>query len=150
MTSTPNTGLGSYPSKEDLYNWMQDYVQIFIDILGDDITDLQMEGIQALMAIILKYQEQLNTSLIRIIFEKKLLMLFTVNTKSEMAQLLKPCEIRYNGNGFSPKNRFHLYEEEALMWMETSLRAPLNSAGFERYIEVFGKLFPDQVHLITH
>ena len=58
-----------------------------------------------------------------------------------MEKLLKPRCPHYDGNKFVP-DAFCVPEEELICWSETSLKAPLNEAGFCRYMELFSQILP--------
>lgn len=77
------------------------------------------------------------------IARKKCEMLLTLTTKAEIERLIKPRSPQYNGNQFIP-DKFSIPEEELICWSETSLRAPLNGAGFKRYLELFRQVFPEE------
>ncbi len=50
-------------------------------------------------------------------------------------------DFQHNGSKFIP-DEFSVPEEELICWSETSLRAPLNEAGFNRYMELFRQILP--------
>lgn len=77
------------------------------------------------------------------IARKKCEMLLTLTTKAEIERLMKPRCPQYNGNRFIP-DEYSIPEEELICWSETSLRAPLNGAGYQRYMELFRQVFPDR------
>ena len=78
------------------------------------------------------------------IASKKSRWIMEAATKNELNAILNPPAPRYDGNKFYP-DRYMPPEEEAIRWSETSLRAPLNEAGFKRYMEVFQEVFHKSV-----
>ena len=70
-------------------------------------------------------------------------MFSTITSKSEMDLLIKPHCPHFDGNRFIP-DKFMVPEEELICWSETSLRAPLKSETFERYVEPFGQVYPEK------
>lgn len=77
------------------------------------------------------------------IAEKKCKQILSLTTKEEMDRLSHPRCPYYDGN------RFHtdactIPEEELICWSETSMHAPLNTAGFQRYMEVFQQVLPEE------
>lgn len=78
------------------------------------------------------------------IASKKSRWIMEAATKNELNAILNPPAPRYDGNKFYP-DRYMPSEEEAIRWSETSLRAPLNEAGYNRYMEVFQEVFHKSV-----
>ena len=65
-----------------------------------------------------------------------------VSTKQDMQDFLKVSTPHYFGGKFTVSNiPYYSEEEELLLWSETSLRGPLITAGYERYMELFKKDF---------
>lgn len=75
---------------------------------------------------------------------KKSRWIMEADTKKEIQAIMDPPAPRYDGNTFCP-DKYMPPEEEAICWSETSLRAPLNEAGFKRYMEVFQQVFHKSV-----
>ena len=62
---------------------------------------------------------------------------------------MKVSTPNYSGGKFIDRNTpYYSEEEELLFWSETSLRGPLISAGYERYMELFKKILPKQAEQI--
>ena len=62
---------------------------------------------------------------------------------------LKVSTPHYFGGKFTVSNiPYYSEEEELLLWSETSLRGPLISAGYERYMELFKKILPQKAEQI--
>lgn len=58
--------------------------------------------------------------------------------KAGYAGFLKVSTPHYFGGKFTVSNiPYYSEEEELLLWSETSLRGPLITAGYERYMELF-------------
>lgn len=82
-------------------------------------------------------------------FVRKIKSLPLVSTKSNMKDFLKVSTPNYSGGKFTDRNTpYYSEEEELLFWSETSLRGPLISAGYERYMELFKKILPKQAEQI--
>lgn len=128
--------------------WAARLAQVYFDVLGDDVTKLQHDAVIKLIEITAAYFSHSAVPLVRIIFEKKLLILFSINSKKDMELFFKPSEPRNTGNELVPRTRFHIDEEELFMWMATSLKAPLNTMGTRRYLELLEKVFPGAMKLI--
>lgn len=77
------------------------------------------------------------------IMEKKSRMIAAAASKKELEEIVKPSVPRWNFGSFLT-GPYHVLEEEAILWSEASLEAPLNDDGVKRYQEVFSKLFPEQ------
>lgn len=78
------------------------------------------------------------------IASKKSRWIMEAGTKNELNAILNPPAPRYDGNKFYP-DRYMPPEEEAIRWSKTSLRAPLNEAGYKRYMEIFQQVFHKSV-----
>lgn len=93
----------------------------------------------------LHYYRQLGymPKLLYAIAEKKCRMIGSITSKSEMKQVIRPRCPHYDGNRFIP-DAYSVPEEELICWSETSLKAPLNAAGFQRYMELFKQIFPEE------
>lgn len=109
---------------------------------------MQAEAVTALIRQVTHYHQLLHTTLIQIIYVKKLLLVFSITSKEEMKELLKPSTPHYDGNKYKPRLKHHIFEEELYLWYRSSLEAPLSDGGLNRYMEVFGMIFPDMVHLV--
>lgn len=70
---------------------------------------------------------------------KKIKYLMEAKSKSEIKEILRPSVPFYTGNEFVPKGKFHVEEEELLLWSLASLYAPLERSGFLRYQYLFQK-----------
>lgn len=77
------------------------------------------------------------------IMEKKSRMIIAASTKRELQEIVKPSVPSWNYGNFLT-GPYHVLEEEAILWSEASLEAPLNDDGVRRYQEVFSKLYPEQ------
>lgn len=82
-------------------------------------------------------------SIVNAIANKKCQMILKATTKGEIEKILNPKCAHYDGVRFYTDD-YHVPEEELIGWCETSLRAPLNSVGFARYMEVFKSVFPEK------
>ena len=93
----------------------------------------------------LHYYRQLGymPKLLYAIAEKKGRMIGSITSKSEMEQVIRPRCPHYDGNRFIP-DAYSVPEEELICWSETSLKAPLNAAGFQRYMELFKQILPKE------
>lgn len=116
------------------------------EIITADIPDklrlLRFNAIRELQTYLRHYQSLgYMPKLIYAIADKKCTLINTLTTKDEMERLIKPRCPRYDGNRFIP-DELGIPEEEAICWSEASLRAPLNGAAFERYMEVFRQVLP--------
>lgn len=126
---------------------------ILIPFLAKIITDerqaekagkLQLDALRRLRSQLIHYQELgYPDRLISAIAEKKGGRILSVTNKKEMEKLLRPACPHYNGAEFVP-DEYGVPEEELICWSETSLRAPLNDAGFKRYMELFRQFFPEE------
>lgn len=76
-------------------------------------------------------------------------MILKANSKSEVQKILKPSTPRYiAGKAVPVESPYYVEEEELILWSRTSLRGPLNDAGYIRYRELFEKLLPEKAELL--
>ena len=76
---------------------------------------------------------------------KKLIFLQNARTVSDVREIMKAPDFKLSGGEYVPVSRYTTSEEEAVFWSECSLRAPLNSAVYRRYMRVMVFLFPEQM-----
>lgn len=130
---------------------MENFELIIIKLLAqllatessETVQKLQFEALVQLRAY-LKHYKRLGyrEDLLSAIADKKGAMILETTSKTEMEKVLKPHAPRYNGNAFFA-DKYNVPEEELICWSETSLRSPLNEAGFNRYMEVCKLVYPD-------
>ena len=77
------------------------------------------------------------------IADKKCRMIVSATTKAEMQKLIRPNCPHYDGAGFIPA-AYIVPEEELICWSETSLKGPLTAEGFQRYMELFKQVLPEE------
>ena len=96
-----------------------------------------------LISLINAYQKECpNEKMLQVIFDEKAAFICEATTKADIKEILGPPKIYYDGNKVRPTGRFHIPEEELIIWSLTSLNGPLISHGFERMTEVFAQVFP--------
>ena len=124
-------------------------IPIFAEILvADDISDqiriLRFSALKKLQAYLSHYEKLgFMQKLLYEIAEKKGKMILSITGKTEMDRMLKPHCPRYDGSKFIP-DEYSVPEEELICWSQTSLLAPLNEAGFKRYMELFHIVFTEE------
>lgn len=137
---------------EVLINNDVDYTLVLVpylaELIASDIPDktraLRLNAIRQLQSRLayykkLGYMEKLLCAIAR----KRATMIMSTSSKTEMEKVMSIRPPYFDGNKFIP-DQYHVPEEEMISWSETSLRAPLNEAGFKRYKELFGQIFPEQ------
>ena len=123
-------------------------IPFFAEIITADIPDhirgLRFDALKVLQSHLRLYEKLgYMPKLLCAIAEQKCERILAVTAKSEIEKILKPSCPHYNGAEFVPDD-YSVPEEELICWSETSLRAPLNAAGFKRYMELFRQVFPDE------
>lgn len=114
----------------------------------DIVRELRISALQKLRSQLNHYKELgFLDRLLTAIAEKKCRFIMEIKSTTKMEKMLKPHCPTYNGNEFIP-DKYHIPEEELICWSQTSLEAPLNDAGFKRYMEVFKSVLPDLYPLI--
>ena len=120
------------------------YAEVLADDIPTRVRELRFAAIRELQKYLITYQNNgYDQRLIDAIAEKKCRMISTITSKNEMDLLIKPRCPYFDGNRFIP-DKFMVPEEELICWSETSLRAPLRSEAFERYVELFGQVYPKE------
>lgn len=118
--------------------------EIAVSDAADRVKKLRLGAIGSLQRC-LRYYRQLGymPKLLYAIAEKKCRMIGSITSKSELEKLIRPRCPHYDGNRFIP-DTYSVPEEELICWSETSLKAPLNAAGHQRYMELFKRIFPEE------
>ena len=127
--------------------WEPMLIEYFAEIMtsgeSDRIKELRLYALTTVRQQLLAYQGLgIIQRLLMAIAEKKCKFIMEITSKTEMEKMLKPHCPTYNGKEFIP-DKYHIPEEELICWSQTSLQAPLNGAGFKRYMEVFKLVLPD-------
>ena len=116
------------------------------ELVGDKLLAERMAALFQLSGQIKAYQKEFNgTPLALTICEKKIAYILQAKTKADLKEILAPPKVHYNFNEVVPVGRFHIDEEELLIWSLTSLwcGGPLIDAGFNRYTKLFAQIFPE-------
>lgn len=82
----------------------------------------------------------IRNDLVHMVVEKRLKLIAEATTVKELKEIENEPKPRYTGNGFV-SGKFSVPEEEMIIWSLTSLKAPLVSAGFDRYMALFQQTF---------
>lgn len=118
--------------------------KIICDEMPDKVRVLRFNGIRELMGIAEGYASQgMVQKPIEEMWHHKLPFILNATSKAVIKEILKPSTPNYNGAEFMAKSPYHSEGEELMLWSLTSLRGPLISSGFDRYMELFAKFFPD-------
>ena len=105
---------------------------------------LRFDALQKLQATLSHYSDRGYTQkLLCGIAERKAVLILAATGKTEMEKILKPHAPHYDGVKFV-SDPYLLPEEELICWSEASLRAPLNEAGYRRYMKLFRQIFPEE------
>lgn len=87
------------------------------------------------------YREmQICDDIVNVIIEKRRKLIMDAATVQELKSICAEPKPYYNGNQFIT-SRYCIPEEELVVWSCTSLKAPLNEAGFKRYMQLFKEVF---------
>ena len=106
----------------------------------EELLSRRFDAIRKARGIAFQYEEEgFLPELIETVFCKKADFIMQAKTKTEIKNILRPCVPQYACGKFNPGNKYHIEEEELILWSKTSLKGPLISAGYERYRELFEK-----------
>jgi len=124
-------------------------IKLFADIIVDEtisdkVRELRFEALQKLRGQ-LNYYKNLGymESLINGIAEKRSTKILKATTKTEMEKVMRPKAPHYDGGKFVT-NEYSIPEEELIAWSQASFKAPLSSIGYNRFLELFSSLFPEE------
>lgn len=136
----------------EVTNFMLIIIPYFAEVIAADMPDrlrsLRFSAIKEVQRYLQHYQKLgYMPKLLCAIAEKKCTFIMEAVTKADMERIMKPQCPHYNGNEFIP-DKYNIPEEEMICWSETSLRAPLNQAGVQRYMELFRQVFPEESKLV--
>lgn len=122
---------------------------ILDESLSEKVRKLRVEGYRSLLSIILSYrQEGFLPNLIETVWDKKAAFISEATTKTEITEILKPSVPKYNGNEFYGKTKYHVDEEELLIWAAISPHNRLVHYAVERYQALFKKCLPEHAELV--
>lgn len=117
--------------------------------LPDSVRVLRFNGVRRLKGIAESYaKEGILEKPITEMWLHKIEFVLKATSKVEMEEILRPSAPKYDGGKFIPKSPYHSEAEEMILWSMTSLRGPLVSSGFDRYMSLFKKYFPDEAAYI--
>ena len=121
------------------------YAELFCtEGISDTLFALRFDALQKLQARLSHYSDRGYTQkLLCGIAERKAALILSANSKTETEKILKPHAPHYDGVRFI-SDPYLLPEEELICWSEASQRAPLNEAGYRRYMKLFRQIFPEK------
>lgn len=112
--------------------------------ISEKLFALRFDALRDLQGLLSQYDKRgYSAKLLNSIGEKKGAMIMSASSKTELDKILRPKAPHYDSVHFV-SDRYLLPEEELICWSEASLRAPLNEAGFRRYMELFRRVFPEE------
>ena len=112
--------------------------------ISEKLFALRFDALRDLQVLLSQYDKRrYSAKLLNSIGEKKGAMIMSADSKTEVNKILRPKAPHYDGVRFV-SDRYLLPEEELICWSEASLRAPLNEAGYRRYMELFQRAFPEE------
>lgn len=116
--------------------------------LSDRMYSQKLAAVQRAIALSDQYRRNgFHDALIDRIFDQRINMIRKATTAVQLEMISKPKPPYYNGVRFQPANEFSIPEEELLLWSMTSLKGPLIREGYERFEELFRKVYgalPDE------
>jgi hypothetical protein len=112
--------------------------------LSEKVMASKMEAILQLDGYVREYEKEgFMPQLTDRVYIKKLGYLTAAKTCSEIQAIMKPPKPYLYAGKVQCDARFHVPEEELMLWSITSLRAggPLNPEGYQRYRDLFKQVF---------
>lgn len=118
----------------------------FDNTISEKVKDLRKESTLKLLPIILEFhRQQFKVETIKTILEKKINFILNATTKAEMQEILSLSVPYYNYAEIVPKGRFHVEEEELLLWFGCLSQCALNEEATKRIWYLCEKLYPKEV-----
>ena len=130
--------------------------QIAIAILSlseepeEKMISIKLEALKKLRAIIYQYMNRgFLKDLVLTICEKKIVFIHQARTKKDIEEILALSKVRFNGREVVPVGKYHIPEEELLLWSMISPAAPLIDYAVKRYEKLFRELLPEQADILN-
>ena len=99
------------------------------------------KAIESSLSLVRFFRSQgIRSDLVHVVYEKRMAMIKAATTVAALHEIAKPAKPYYTGNGFTT-GPFDVPEEEMIFWSLASLKAPLNQAAYERYMDLFRQTF---------
>lgn len=114
--------------------------------VSEKLRELRLAGQRAVFPYVQKlYEGYIRTDVLMAVVDAKLEFMCKAKSKKDVDRILSPPKIHYDGREIRADPEFYVPAEEMLIWMETSFRAPLNDAGYKRYMKLFRDFFGDEM-----
>lgn len=131
-------------------NSMLNYKKIsaIVDILFDEscpkaVSKLRLEAAYRLSSILSQYSHEIDCpQLIESVWDKKIRFIRGASTAAEMKDILKPSIPRYSYGSFYC-SRYHVEEEELILWAIVTPNLNVTDSAMQRYISLFKKCLPE-------
>lgn len=134
---------------------LDDYEMSSIRAIGDILCDettrdkirmAKIDAVRQLHAFVRFFlKNQFREDLIRAVWQKKLAYIMDAQTKDELQSIMRPSVPMYIGTGkLVPASRYHIEEEELLIWATMTPNHNVIHEAQERYKELFRKFYPEQ------
>lgn len=121
---------------------------LLAEIIAGDMEEkyrvLRYQALLRLRGVLNQYRErQYHPKLLSGIAEKKGQIILKAKSKTEIDRIFKMKAPHFNGVEFIPDD-YMVAEEELICWSEASLKGPLVTPAFNRYMDLFRMIFPDE------
>ena len=143
--NSENTITRTHETTSYLFLIAQKFAELLSDPeKSDAIAELKFQTLRDLLAQLNSLQARsFHVVLLCGIAEKKGDMILNAKSKTELQSIMHPKAPYFNGREFQ-SGPYLTPEEELICWSEASLRAPLNSAGYERFKQLFQEVLPEE------
>lgn len=112
---------------------------------NDEIKEMRKGAILRLLPHALYFQKMgYRIEIIQKMVQKKCHFVFSATTKQEIFDIMQPSLVYYNYSELVPKNRYHVIEEELLLWFEVIPYCKLNDLAISRIFKIFKEIFPEE------
>lgn len=111
---------------------------------------IKLEALKRLRSIIYQYMNRgFLKDLVLTVCEKKIAFIHQARTKKDIEEILTFSKIRFNGCEVVPVGRYHIPEEELILWSMISPAVTLKDYAVKRYKKLFRELLPEQADMLN-
>lgn len=108
------------------------------------VKQMRKESVSQLLPYFLRFHEEgFLPELIERAFRKKAAFILKATTTKEVKEIMKPSVPYYDYANYVPKNRFHVEEEELMLWCGVMPYCKFRDDATHHVLELFKKLFPE-------
>lgn len=126
-----------------LVDFCQDIVTVLADPnITDKLRNLRFSALMTAHSRAVSFAKSgFDLLLTEPIYKKRAELILKATSATEINKILLPAKPHYDGNKIVNRSPYPIDEEELLIWSEVSMKAPLSPVGFDRFAELFEKIY---------